>query len=206
MEVIMISYVKGSLESIYEDGIVVDNQGIGYDIKTPTIVLNSMPALGSQIKIYTYLYVREDALSLFGFLTREDLRTFQLLIGINGIGPKAGLSILSTLTVEQLRYAVLSEDVKAISKTPGIGAKGAQRLIIELKDKLKLSDALTPFMDSTDLTGANTGDIRSETALALVSLGYSNSDALRAIQAVDQMDGMDTETLLKAALKKIMTL
>lgn len=202
----MISYVKGSLESIYEDGIVVDNQGIGYDIKTPTIVLNSMPALGSQIKIYTYLYVREDALSLFGFLTREDLRTFQLLIGINGIGPKAGLSILSTLTVEQLRYAVLSEDVKAISKTPGIGAKGAQRLIIELKDKLKLSDALTPFMDSNDLTGANTGDIRSETALALVSLGYSNSDALRAIQAVDQMDGMDTETLLKAALKKIMTL
>lgn len=200
----MITYVKGILDSIYTEGIVLDNHGIGYDIKTPSMLLNQLPPVGSEIKIFTYMYVREDALSLFGFSTKEDLKTFQLLIAVNGIGPKAGLAVLSTLTVDQLRFAVLSDDVKTISKTPGIGPKSAQRLIIELKDKMHIEDAFASIDMPVDQ--GVTGDIRSETAMALVSLGYSNSDALRAIKAVKDGESMDTETLLKAALKKIMTI
>lgn len=201
----MISYVKGILEDITEDSVILENNGIGYEIKVTGRMLLGLPKRGSQMKIYTYLYVREDAIGLFGFATREELRTFQLLIAISGIGPKAGLAILSTLSVEELRFAVLSQDVKTISKTPGIGKKSAERLIIELKDKMKLEDALRweeePMEQGEDTTKENS---QTEVTLALVSLGYSNSDALRAIQAVEGSGAMDTETLLKHALKKLM--
>lgn len=202
----MISFIKGIIEEKSEDGIILDNGGIGYDIRTTSFVLQKLPPDGHEIKIYTYMQVREDGVSLFGFLTKEERNTFLLLIAINGIGPKAALSVLSTLTVDQLRYAVLSEDVKTITKTPGIGAKGAKRLIMELKDKLKLEDVFLGLendgMGDIDIAD----DVRTETALALTSLGYSNSEALKAIQAVPDGDTMDTETLLKAALKKIITI
>lgn len=201
----MISYVKGILEDMTEESVILENNGIGYEIKVTGRMLMKLPKRGSQMKIYTYLYVREDAIGLFGFATREELQTFQLLIAISGIGPKAGLAILSTLSVEELRFAVLSQDVKTISKTPGIGKKSAERLIIELKDKMKLEDALRweeePIEQGEEATKENS---HTEVTLALVSLGYSNSDALRAIQAVEGSNAMDTETLLKHALKKLM--
>lgn len=198
----MISYIKGILEDMTEDAVIVENNGIGYEIKVTSRMLSSLPSRGSEIKIHTYLYVREDALSLFGFASKEELKTFQLLIGISGIGPKAGLAILSTLSVQDLRFAVLSQDVKTISKTPGIGKKSAERLIIELKDKMKLEDMIEWEEQSTQETGQE--ESKAEVTLALVSLGYSNAEALRAIQAVEGSESMDTEMLLKQALKKLM--
>lgn len=198
----MISYIKGTLEDLTEEGIVLENNGMGYEIKTSGRLLTALPQRGSSMKVYTYLYVREDVLSLFGFASREELRTFQLLIAISGIGPKAALAILSTLSVEELRFAVLSQDVKTISKTPGIGKKSAERLIIELKDKMKLEDLLPAEEIENNTTGI-TNDSKAEAILALGSLGYSNVDALRAVSAVKNAETMDTEALLKAALKKL---
>ena len=198
----MISYIKGTLEDTIDDGIIIENNGIGYDIKTTGRLLMGLPKRGSQMKIYTYLYVREDALSLFGFADKEELQTFQLLIGINGIGPKAALAILSTLSVNELRFAVLSQDVKTISKAPGIGKKSAERLIIELKDKMKLEDALK--WEEEPMEEEKTEDSKTEATLALVSLGYSNAEALRAISSIEGSEAMDTESLLKLALKKLM--
>ena len=115
--------------------VVVDNHGIGYQMMVP-MRGESFPKIGQEIKIYTHMHVREDDVSLFGFLSKEEKEAFELLIGVNGIGPKVGLSVLSTLSVYELKMAVISEDVKTISKTPGLGPKGAKKLILELKDKL----------------------------------------------------------------------
>jgi Holliday junction DNA helicase RuvA len=198
----MISYIKGTLAAVFIDGIIIENQGIGYDIKTPTMT-ERLPKPGSQCMVYTYMHVREDAIGLFGFLTQEELEMFKLLLGVNGIGPKAALAVLSTLSVRELKFAVLSDDTKAICKTPGIGPKGAKRLILDLKDKLELDEMIEEPLEN-DLFEAAGEDVVSMTAQALVSLGYSNSEAYRSIQAVENRDLMDTETLLKAALKKMM--
>ena len=197
----MISYVKGTLTAVFLDGIIIENQGIGYDIKTP-VMPDRLPKMGSQCMIYTHMYVREDAIGLYGFLTKEELDTFKLLIGVSGIGPKVALAVLSTLSVRQLKLAVLSDDTKTICKTPGIGPKGAKRLIIELKDKLEMDELEEePMREELFQEGAE--EVISLTAQALVSLGYSNSEAYRSIQAVEGRDEMDTETLLKAALKNM---
>ena len=197
----MISYVKGTLTAVFLDGIIIENQGIGYDIKTP-VMPDRLPKMGSQCMIYTHMYVREDAIGLYGFLTKEELDTFKLLIGVSGIGPKVALAVLSTLSVRQLKLAVLSDDTKTICKTPGIGPKGAKRLIIELKDKLEMDELEEePMREELFQEGAE--DVISLTAQALVSLGYSNSEAYRSIQAVEGRDEMDTETLLQAALKNM---
>lgn len=138
----MISYIRGNLAAVEKDKAVVDVHGVGYGIYMPERALGLLPQTGNEVKIHTYLNVREDAMQLFGFLTRDDLAVFKLLIGVSGIGPKGGLGILSQLSADDLRFAVLSGDVKAISATPGIGKKTAEKLIIELKDKLDLEDML----------------------------------------------------------------
>lgn len=197
----MISYIKGTLAAVSFEGIILENHGIGYDIKTPTMV-DRLPTIGKQCTIYTYMYVREDAVGLFGFLTQDELDTFKLLITVNGIGPKVALAVLSTLTVRELKIAVLSDDTKSICKTPGIGPKGAKRLILDLKDKFELDETEeTPLQQ--EIFDDTSEDVISLTAQALVSLGYSNSEAYRSIQAVEDRETMDTETLLKAALKKM---
>ena len=197
----MISYIKGTLEEAAIDSIIIENNGIGYDIKTPTMI-DRLPKLGELCKIYTYMHVREDAIGLFGFLTKEELDMFQLLIAVNGIGPKAALAVLSTLSVKELKFAILSDDTKSICKTPGIGPKGAKRLILDLKDKLEIEEPEENVL-SADLFESAAEDVVTMTAQALVSLGYSNSEAYRSIQAVEGRESMDTETLLKAALKKM---
>lgn len=201
----MLVYVKGELVSLSEDGIVVENNGIGYEIKVPMSVMNELPQIGSSVKIYTYLYVREDAQKLYGFLTKDDLSVFKLLITVNGIGPKGALGILSAITPDDLRFAVLSEDVKAISKAPGIGTKTASKLILELKDKLKLEDAFEQrFEHQTQEENRNKStEMTNEAVLALVSLGYSNTDALKAVRKVTITDKMSVEELLKLSLKHI---
>lgn len=203
----MIAFIQGELCEVGQDTIIVACQGIGYEIQVPVSVAQSLPDPGNRVKIYTYTYVREDALGLFGFLTRDDLTVFKLLITVNGVGPKAALAILSCMTADELRFAILAEDAKAISKAPGIGPKTAKRMIIELKDKLDLESMIDNHGDSSTYAAGNAeaaASVRDEVIMALTALGYSNTEAVRAVRAVSGADEMDSETLLKQALKKIM--
>lgn len=202
----MISYIKGTVAFKGNDYIIIENQGIGYQIKVPSRVLDSVSS-GKEAMIHTYLYVREDVLALFGFASVQELETFQILLGISGIGPKAALSVLSTMTVEDLYYAVFSEDAKSIAKTPGIGPKGAKRMIIELKDKLNLEDLESVSSGEEEVSRPQTvdSDSISDTVQALVALGYSNGEAYRAVHSVAEAESLDAEKLLKEALKKVLT-
>ena len=205
----MIAYIKGQLAETASDSIVIDHNGIGYQIFVPASVLENMPPLGSDVKVYTYMYVREDILCLYGFLTRDDLNVFKLLITVSGIGPKGALGILSAIPADNLRFAVMAGDTKTISKAPGIGTKTAQRLIIELKDKLRLEDV---FDGDSHAAGASHGGVTSggsaanEAILAMVALGYSQAEALAAVRKCAVTEDMSSDTILKMALKQILTL
>ena len=199
----MISYIKGELVEVTENSIVLDHQGMGFSIMMPGSILDKLPQIGSELKVHTYLYVKEDILDLYGFLTRDDLKIFKLLITVNGIGPKGALAILSALSPDDLRFAVLAGDAKTISKAPGIGSKTAQKLIIELKDKLKIEDVLDGAGKGY-VSQDNMADTASaEAVMALTSLGYSAADATRAVRMVENVQSMDSEAILKAALKKL---
>ncbi len=206
----MISYIKGELTEVSEEGIVIEANGLGYEVRMPLSSLDGLPKTGSHLKVYTYLYVREDAVLLFGFLTRDDLNVFKLLITVNGIGPKGALGILSAITPDDLRFAVLSDDVKTIAKAPGIGTKTASKLIIELKDKLKLEDAfelklMNQMEGQQQIKGTETAvsDIRKEAVEALAVLGYSQTDAARVVRNVEIKEGMTAEDVLKQSLKRL---
>ena len=182
------------------DKVVVNNNGVGYNVFMPASQIDTLN-VDETVRVFTYLNVREDAMQLFGFLTRDDLEVFKLLITVNGIGPKGGLAVLSTITTDDLRVAVISEDAKAISKAPGIGAKTAQKVIIELKDKLNLEDVLEPKLDAN--FQVNDNNSISEAVMALVALGYSQADAYRAVKSIDNIEELDVENVIKMALKKI---
>lgn len=200
----MISYIKGELVELTENAIVLDHDGMGFLIMMPASILAKLPAIGSELKVHTYLYVKEDALDLYGFLTKDDLKVFRLLITVSGIGPKGALAILSAMSPDDLRFAVLAGDSKTISKAPGIGSKTAQKLIIELKDKLKIEDVLDGGADGGYEPQSDMGDTAAaEAVMALTALGYSSADATRAVRQVDGGADMDSEALLKAALKKL---
>ena len=200
----MIQFIRGKLVSVEEDRAIVDVNGVGYGIFMSVQSLSLLPQTGSEVKIHTYLNVKEDAMQLFGFLTRDDLMIFRLLIGVNGIGPKGGQAILSVLSPDDLRFAVLAGDVKAISAAPGIGKKTAEKLILELRDKLKIEDALEHKVSETvdsGRKGKGADHVQSEAVQALVALGYGSTEALRAVKQVPSDEGTDVESVLKAALK-----
>lgn len=202
----MIAYIKGRIAEILEDRVILEAGAMGYNIFMPMASAEAVLRKGDEVKLHTYLNVREDAMQLFGFLTRDDLNTFKLLLGVNGIGPKAALGVLSGLTADELRFAVLADDVKTISRAPGIGKKTAQKLILELKDKMDLQEAFelkTEHVRETQGNGSELSDARKEAVEALTALGYSGADALRAVKKVDMTPEMDVETLLKAALKNL---
>jgi Holliday junction DNA helicase RuvA len=201
----MFSYLKGELTEIYTDHIVVETGGIGYMLVISGQAMTELPSVGSDIKVYTYLYLREDILMLYGFLNRDELDVFKLLIGVSGIGPKGAIGILSALTPDDLRFAVLSGDAKAISKAPGIGAKTAQRVVLELKDKLSLEDAFEKKQENTArvLGNASGSSVKNDAVLALTALGYSSSESLKAVSKVEITEEMDVEDVLKAALKRM---
>ncbi|MFR7474844.1 Holliday junction branch migration protein RuvA [Frisingicoccus sp.] len=201
----MLAFVKGCLAETGTDYVVLDNQGIGYLIYTPASVLENLPPMGQTVKMYTYMYVREDQLTLYGFLTRDDLQIFKLLIGVSGIGPKGALGILSRISPNEFRFAVMSGDSKTIAKAPGIGPKTAQKLIIELKDKLKLEDIFEENPEEASGISHTGSNAEKETIMALVALGYSETEAFKAVQKVDGAPDMDSETLLKLALKQMLT-
>lgn len=196
----MISFVNGELAAVEKDMAVVNVGGIGYGVYMSQQAMTQLPRAGHVVKLYTYLNVRGDALQLFGFLKKEDLDIFKLLIGVNGIGPKVGLGILSHLSADDLRFAVASGDVKAISAAPGMGKKTAEKLIIELKDKLMFTDVF-PVDDGGDFIPAGSG-IHTEVVQALIALGYGNSESYKAVNQVDVTD-KSVEEVLKEALRNI---
>ena len=206
----MIAYIRGTLAYIEpEESIaVLETGGIGYRILMSGRDLDLLPAAGEELRLYTYLQVREDAFVLFGFFTREDRKLFQQLLRVNGIGPKAALGVLSALSADDLRFAVLADDAKAIAKAPGIGLKTAQKLILELKDKLSLEEAFEARLENSQAKAAagaapDLSEARNEAVEALTALGYSASDSLKAVRKVEAADGMNVEDILKAALKYI---
>lgn len=201
----MIAYIRGKLASVEEDKAIVDVGGVGYGIYMSVHAISLLPPVGSEVKLHTYLNVKEDMMQLFGFHTRDDLHVFKLLIGVSGIGPKGGQSILSVLSPDDLRFAVTSGDVKAISAAPGIGKKTAEKLIVELRDKLSIEDVLEHAVSGEPSkirqeTQGNS-EIQSEAVQALTALGYGGTEALRAVRQVEITEDMKVETVLKHALK-----
>ena len=200
----MIAFVRGTAVDMTENSVIVEAGGIGYEIYMTGTDLSQIH-MGEEVKIHTYFNVREDTMQLYGFRSKDDLQMFKLLLGVNGVGPKAAVGVLAGITADELRFAILSDDVKTLSKAPGLGKKTAQKLILELKDKMKLEDAFElKLAHEQEKAVAGLGEIsdgRQEAVEALVALGYSSTDALRAVRKVTDVAPDDVEGLLKAALK-----
>lgn len=206
---IVINYITGKLVYVTQNSIIVENGGIGYEILVPLSVSDRALQIGSEIKIYTYMYIREDLLQLFGFMDKDGLDIFKLLITVSGIGPKGALGILGAMSTDDLRFAVLADDAKTIAKAPGIGVKTAGKLIIELKDKLKLKDIADDVSiqgmaaDNLVDSGSTARQMVSDAAAALAALGYPPADAMRAVKSVGRGTYSTVEELLKLSLKKL---
>ena len=200
----MISYIRGELADIAEDHVVVDVGGVGYGIFMSGSDLTRLPKTGQEIKVYTYLHVKEDIMQLFGFLTKDSLEVFRLIIGVSGIGPKGGLNILTQMSPNDLRFAVMAGDSRAISKAQGIGKKTAEKLILELKDKLKLTDTIQESdLSSGTETVNGAGLIQNEAVEALVALGYGSTEAFQAVRNVEIDEESTVEDVLKKALRQM---
>ncbi len=199
----MIGFVKGRIDEITEDNVVVDIGGIGCNVKISGETAAQLSGINEEVKLYTYTCVREDSFQLYGFLTRDDLEIFKKLITVNGIGPKGGLAILSVMSANNLRFAIISGDAAAIAKAPGIGKKTAERVILDLKDKVSIEDTFVSgkMTQSNEKTADN--QAKKEAVEALTALGYSASDALHAVNMVSFEEGMSVETILKLALKNM---
>ncbi|AXU51074.1 Holliday junction branch migration protein RuvA [Clostridioides difficile] len=196
----MYSYIKGTVEEIYIDSIVVENNGIGYKINVSSNTIMNLQ-VGESTKIYTKLIVREDDMSLCGFVSREELKMFELLTSVSKIGPKVALSILSFASPAQLGAYILSEDIGKLSKAPGVGKKTAERIVLELKDKV---DKNNIEFEPTLLSQKPTLISQDESVDALVALGYTLSESKEAVQKCKK-DGMNTEAIIKKALTYIMS-
>ena len=198
----MIAYLKGILEEIGNDYILVEVNNIGYQVKVSARVIEEMPSIGNPVKIHTYTYVREDILALYGFLSKEDLEMFLLLLAVNGVGPKGALGILSVFSAREIKFSILSQDAKTLSKAPGIGAKTAQRMLLELKDKVSLEETLEASASVSSFEeGEESQQNRKDAVEALVALGYLPAESLKAVKSVNITPDMDSEAILKAALK-----
>jgi Holliday junction DNA helicase RuvA len=196
----MYEYIKGVFKSIEKEYIVIECGNIGYKIFTSGSTISNMPAIDQEVKIYTHQIVREDFIGLYGFLTREEISMFNLLISINGVGPKAALSLMSIANVSTLKYAIITDDAKLITKAPGIGKKIAQRIILELKDKINLGDPKEKgaVINQIDIDNEKL----SEAMGALIALGYSDKEAEKSIEKADR--GKSVEDIIKQCLKILM--
>lgn len=202
----MYAYIKGTLVKRGEDDIIIENNGIGYLIQVPFALSAKMGAVGEDITVYLYQSVREDDISLFGFASPEEKDMFLLLITVSGIGPKVAQSICSQIEPDRLALAVMGGDVKALTAVKGLGKKGAERIILELKDKLKgvdLSDntalkAELPAAESVGYNGGTCGDA----VEALIVLGYKQADAAAAVSAAYE-EGISVQELIRKALRSL---
>lgn len=201
----MIAYIKGIVEDITEENVVIDVHDIGYNVKVSAYTAGRLPGCGEFAKLYTYTLVKEDAFQLYGFLSRDELDLFKLCITVSGIGPKGAQAILSVLDPDSLRFAIMSGDVKAISKAPGIGKRTAERLILELKGKISIDDTAIgqDILSHGSNSVAADSEQKREAIEALVSLGYGQSESLKAVNSIEGIENMDSGAILKAALKKM---
>ncbi len=204
----MIATIKGEVILTDASSVVVECGGVGFRIFVTTAVLGSA-AVGTEVFLYTYMQVKEDGISLFGFASMDEKLLFEQLIGVSGVGPKGAMSILSFMGVDNLRFAVVSADAKAIAKSPGVGAKTAQKIILELKDKVNLEETLGTGKGAANSAGAAGGTSAFSTAetdayLALCALGYGQTQALEAVKEVGAGDGADSDEILRQALKKLL--
>ena len=204
----MIASVKGKLEGVTAESVIIDVNGLGVEAIVPGTVINRLPKVDDNVKLYTYLHVREDVMQLYGFLEKEDLDFFKLLITVNGIGPKAGVAILSSMPVDILTFAILSEDIKTIEKAQGIGAKTAKKLVLELKDKVGIikspkNISSGSYEETVSDIGIN-NEIKDEAVQVITALGYSQTEAMKAISTVEMTEGITSEELVKLSLKNLM--
>ena len=198
----MYAFFKGTVESIYSDYLILDTGSMGVNIMMSASELDRL-SVSDEVKIYTYTSVREDAITLYGFLSREKLDFFKLLLTVNGVGPKLAIGIAGCNT-EDVKTAIVAQDTKALSKLPGVGAKMAGRLALELKDKVSLFSSVDSDRDtvSPGVSDKNSGNtLIGEAVSILTALGYSSSEALRAIRSVDISDDDTAESLVPKALR-----
>jgi len=208
----MIGYVRGTLEDIEEGNAVVDVQGLGYNVKISTSTASLMPPLHSDVKLYTYTSITENGCSLYGFLDKDELQIFKQLITVNGVGPKGAQGVLSVMSANDLRFAIIGADIKMISSAPGIGKKTAERIILDLRDKISLEDTLELALEKdiqniSNEKSSNNKKIdataKNEAVEALVALGYGAAEALKAVNKVELDGTEDSEIILKKALKNL---
>ena len=199
----MYAYIEGIVEEVTEKYAVIDNQGIGYEIYMPSASLSKL-VHHENIIIYTYYSSTDNGTFLYGFLTKEEKRLFLLLISVSGVGPKGAMAILSVLSPEDLTYAIIGENVKAITAANGIGTKAAQKIIVELKDKLDLSETIeNSLAKGQALNDSSAGSMKNNVLSGLTALGFSSGDAIKALNEVEIHENTTEETLLKAALLKL---
>lgn len=202
----MISFIHGELAEITEGMIVVEAAGVGYGIRVPLSVMNDLPGIGQEVKIHTYFALRQDAVELYGFLRVEDRSMFTMLLSVSGIGPKGALAILGAMTPDDLRMAIVTGDSKAIARAPGIGSKTAQRVVLELKDKLDAATVFGQVLDAGSDSSQETAmypSAQKEAIEALIALGYSTQEAARAVKKVEITSDMTVDEILKKSLKNL---
>lgn len=197
----MYAYISGTLSDINKDSVVIDNNGIGYEIFVSETLISHLPVVGSELKLYTYVHITENAQTIYGFLSKSEKTMFLMLIGVNSVGPKSALAVLSVLEVEDLKFAILSEDKKTITKANGIGDKAAQRIIIDLKDKISVEEAFEDKISNvSNEEDSKSAMAKSDAVLALNALGYANTEIFKAVSKIEDIQNMDTQQIIKAAL------
>ncbi len=196
----MISFLRGKLAYSDENGAVIDVNGVGFNVIMPSIDINKLPEIGAETFLYTYLYVREDIMDLFGFSNKESIKFFKKLISVSGVGPKAAIALLSALTTNELALAIISSDAKAIGRAKGIGPKMAQRIVLELKGKIETEDAI-------EASGGEAAAIRptadSGAVNALIALGSSPSEAQKTVMQISKEGNYTTEEIIREALRRL---
>ncbi len=201
----MYAYFIGKVTQIGSDSIVLETNGIGYNIIMSGRDISELIP-GDELKVYTYTSVREDAIWLYGFLDAQSLSFFKMLLTVSGVGPKGAMGILSGASVDDIEVAIIAQDSKMLSKLPGIGAKTAARIILDLKDKVSAGDVLAGIAGDTDrdksMFGAVSG-VKAEATEVLTALGYSASEAMRAIGRVEYEEGISAEDLVTLALREL---
>lgn len=200
----LIASIRGTVEAVYENAVVIECNNIGYLVQASAATISGLSSLGkTEVKMHTLMLVREDAVSLVGFLSQDDLHIFEMLTSVSGVGAKAALSLQSALSPSQIMLAVLTDDVAALSKAQGVGKKIAQRIALELKDKVKTDDAMKDMSISPQQSFAvSAGGAKQDAVEALTSLGYGRSEAVKTVLEV-ALEGMSAEQIIKLALKKL---
>ena len=198
----MYAYIYGQVIEKEPENLIIEANGIGYNIHIAPGMIPRFPEAGQMAKVYTYTSVREDAFWLYGFTSKDELNLFKLLITVSGIGPKGAMGILSVMDVDTLRLAILSQDAKMIAKAPGVGAKSASRIVLELKDKVKPEDVIGQAAKE-DGDSSAVSVVRQEASEALAALGYTVSDAYKVLQQIEITEDTTVEDVIKAALRKI---